>query len=44
MNNPSPDRLIDVERKRRIRRNVVLLVLLAVAFEVSFIVLNIPRG
>lgn len=33
----------DIERKRRIRRNVVFLVLLALAFYVGFIVLTLTR-
>ena len=41
MNNQSQDQ--DAERKRRIRRNVVLLTLVALAFYVGFIVLTMSR-
>jgi hypothetical protein len=34
----------DVTRRKRIRRNVVLLALLAVAFYVGFIVIMVMRG
>jgi hypothetical protein len=34
----------DVERKHRIRRNVILLSLLALSFYIGFIVLNVLRA
>jgi hypothetical protein len=37
------DQTLDQDRKRKVRRNVILLVLLAVAFYIGFIALHLIK-